>query len=331
MAAPYLYETIIIGRQRTLISLCITLMHSENKGENPSSGSHPLGWYTKRLDFAARDSGDMFLNSLAEAIRYLPNLTMFNFNPHGYVSSSLYSTFSSVARALADTCGLNLRQLNFSRHCLQESDWQVLLSSTPNLLAFHSTDTLAGIPLLRDSAAAQLTNLRSLIILPEHGHMRPWRHTHSFSDLRHLELASCEAANQLSVKTTPIPVRALYLHIRRRYDYPGQWPDIEKHFPNVSRLSFFLDEWNALPLEVPPPVTHLALHCRRPQAKSGTFSYVFRVLTTLKSSRLKVVRFADRRVGEELRTRHPAILEEGLRRIRLACSFVLEDYEGRPF
>ncbi|KAF7975018.1 hypothetical protein HWV62_10641 [Athelia sp. TMB] len=220
MAAPYLYETIIIGRQRTLISLCITLMHSENKGENPSSGSHPLGWYTKRLDFAARDSGDMFLNSLAEAIRYLPNLTMFNFNPHGYVSSSLYSTFSSVARALADTCGLNLRQLNFSRHCLQESDWQVLLSSTPNLLAFHSTDTLAGIPLLRGSAAAQLTNLRSLIVLPEHGHMRPWKHTHSFSDLRHLELASCEAANQLSVKTTPIPVRALFLHIRRRYDYP---------------------------------------------------------------------------------------------------------------
>ena len=161
--------------------------------------------------------------------------------------------------------------------------------------------------------------------------MRPWKHTDSLPDLQHLELPSREYYDALSAEATPMPVRVLFLHIRRIYDYPGQWPDIERHFPNVSRLSISLDEWEGLLLNVPPSVTYLALCCRRPQAKASTFSEVFRMLATLKSPRLKVVRFADRRVGVELRTRHPAVLAQGLERIRLACSFVLEDHEGRPF
>ncbi|KAF7975016.1 hypothetical protein HWV62_10637 [Athelia sp. TMB] len=312
MAAPHLYETILIDGQRTLMTLCTTLTHSKEKGETSSGKSHPLGWYAKRLDFAIRDSETRFLEDLAKVIRYLPNLTMFNFTPRGYVT---FAT-ADVAHALAETCGHSLRQLFLSNHCLEERDW--------------SKHGLAGLPSLRSGAAAPLTNLRSLVVLWAFSYVFPWKHSDSLPNLEHLELPSRENFDALSA-CTPMPIRVLFLHIRRIYDYPRQWPDIERDFPNVSRLVVSLDEWEGLLLRVPPSVTYLALCCRRPQEKANNFSEVFRVLATLKSPRLKVVRFADRRVGVELRTRHTAVLAQGLEQIRLTCSFVLEDCEGRPF
>src|ERR1700733_2803114 len=71
------------------------------------------------------------LESLAEAIQCLPNLTitMFSMRAPRYIE---YPMPTSIMHALADTCGSSLRLLDFSESVLHpfRHDWRIRLEDT---------------------------------------------------------------------------------------------------------------------------------------------------------------------------------------------------------
>ncbi|KZP13820.1 hypothetical protein FIBSPDRAFT_123227 [Athelia psychrophila] len=332
MATPYLYEAILIGRQRTLLSLCEHFQHFKAGDQISHNESRHLGWYTKRLDFAARDTGDFYPDRLAEAIRYLPNLSIFNLTPRRENGNG--ATFTCVARALAETCGPRLRLLNLSMEDpgVMRDEWQQLLSSAPNLLALHRPDVLVKPPV--HASASYLAKLKSLIT-PSTGYYEmtnlPPEHTHTspFPNLQHVEIPSITnyngpygGDNQITVLRIYVPGAAWY------------WAEIERYFANIHRLVLFLEHWEDFPetFTVPLSVTHLSLSCRRMQGRASTFERLFGIFAAMhtNSANLRSVSLVSGRIRQYLRSRHPKTLALGMESIK-ECSFVLEDDEGRPF
>ncbi|KAF8071590.1 hypothetical protein FPV67DRAFT_883111 [Lyophyllum atratum] len=74
--APYLYESIYLGRGRSIRALRDALNRSRHSGE-----TCPYGWWTKRLDLAMRDmtTGAVPVTYICDMIECFPNLSIVNF------------------------------------------------------------------------------------------------------------------------------------------------------------------------------------------------------------------------------------------------------------
>ncbi|KIM87365.1 hypothetical protein PILCRDRAFT_3852 [Piloderma croceum F 1598] len=341
-ATPTLYETIIIGRGRTLSSLCSALIDSKRKIDHSSNDHHHLGWYTKRLDIAMRDQGRQGaaseLDFLAEAIQCLPNLTivMFSVRAPRYVEHPLPT---SIMQALADTCGPTLRIVDFSESVLHpfRHDWRVLLAATSHLRVLRGPEAtpifsehprpLLDLPVLSELTALTLTSSNSKEYLTEENH---------FPSLRELEFHYYLPppwdtwAGPLGVFGHNLTAVRLDFNISADY-LQGELDVLSQHCPNLMRLTLSLKLWEQLIDKLSlPSVSYLALRCWQYQAPSSRYRRLFANLSTMYGPTLQRVCLCDYHNVADLRLRHARVLAQGLEQIS-HCPFRLEDHEGQTF
>jgi hypothetical protein len=342
MATPFLYESIIIGRGRTLSSLCSALVDSRRKTNHSSPDHHPLGWYTKRLDVAMRDQGHHSaaseLDFLAEAIRCLPNLTitMFSVRAPRYVKHPMPA---SIMNALADTCGPSLRVVDFSESVLHpfRHDWRTLLTAAPHLRILRGPETTPvsldnikppdNLPFLSELTALVLASPNSKEYLTEENH---------FPSLREFEFHCFFPplwdtwAGPLGVFGHNLTMVHLNFNVAPAY-LQGEMNVLSEHCPNLTRLILSLKVWEQLiDRLVLPSVPYLALRCWQYQAPSAVYRSLFSSLSTMFGPTLQTVRLCDHHNVTDLRVRHARVLAQGLEQIS-CCSFRLEDHEGQLF
>ena len=336
-----LYETIIIGRGRTLSSLCSTLADSKRKIDHSSNDHHHLGWYTKRLDVAMRDQGCQGaaseLDFLAEAIQCLPNLTivMFSVRAPRYIKHPLPT---SIMQALADTCGPTLRIVDFSESVLHpfRHDWRVLLAATSHLRILRGPEVtifseyprpLLDLPVLSELTTLTLTSSNSKEYLTEENHFP------SLCELEfHYYLPPPWDTWVGSLGIFGHNLTAVHLNFNVSADYlQGELDVLSQHCPNLMRLTLSLKLWEQLidRLSI-PSVSHLALRCWQYQAPSSIYSRLFANLSTMSGPTLQRVCLCDYHNVMDLRFRHARVLAQGLEQIS-HCPFRLEDHEGQPF
>ena len=340
LATPFLYESIIIGRGRTLSSLCSALVDSKRK-EGNAAHDNPLGWYTKRLDVAMRDQGHQGaaseLEFLAEAIECLSNLTIVIFSVRAprYVE---YPMPTSIMQALADTCGPTLRVVDFSESVLHpfRNDWRMLLTAAPYLRVLSGPETTLissyTIPLLDLPVLPELTAL-ALASPNTKEYLTSENHFPSLSEFEfHYFLPPLwdSWAGPLGVFGYNLTMVHLNFNIAALY-LQGEMNVLAKHCPNLARLILSLKVWeqfiDGLSL---PSVPYLALRCWQYQAPSFRYRWLFASLSTISGPTLRTVRLCDSHNVTDLRARHARVLAQGLEQIS-HCTFRLEDHEGQPF
>lgn len=272
LASPFLYENIVIGRGRYLLSICSALKASSR--ENRS-----LGHCTKRLDIALRDSARPAyeeLSLIADIIRFLPNLEIVTFS----VSSAPY-TYDDYSPhlaldALTSTCAHSLRFIHWFRETLvpDADDLYALLRKAPNLRSFRT-------PLMVVGQSKQ----------PRHGE---FFHSsiiavHAESDLDTLispQLMNFPSLRQLSFSAPLFAVdtrweKFLQLHGNYLehiqvlvYSVGGLLQSdltcIAASCPNLVRLDFNLSYWPHMPFPVtlPPTVQRLGIFCAQGQEQN---------------------------------------------------------------
>jgi hypothetical protein len=94
LACPFLYEYIVLGRNRVLAPLCDALSRAALENRQ-------VGWWTERLDVQMRDATetpDTVFATLADILTYLPNLCILTFSitGHGFASSLPNIVLNSV-------------------------------------------------------------------------------------------------------------------------------------------------------------------------------------------------------------------------------------------
>jgi hypothetical protein len=333
-----LYETIIIGRGRTLSSLCSTLIDSKRKIDH-SSNDHHLGWYTKRLDLAMRDQGRQGaaseLDFLAEAIQCLPNLTivMFSVRAPRYVEHPLPT---SIMRALADTCGPTLRIVDFSECVLHpfRHDWRMLLAATSHLRVLRGPEVTPifsehprPLPVLSELTALTLTSSNIKEYLTEENHF-PSLHELEFH--YYLPPPLDNWAGPLGVFGHNLTTVRLDFNISAGY-LQGELDVLSQHCPSLIRLTLSLKLWEQLIDRLSlPSVSYLALRCWQYQAPSSGYRRLFSNLSTMYGPTLQRVCLCDYHNVADLRLRHARVLAQGLEQISHS-PFQLEDHEGQPF
>jgi hypothetical protein len=276
LASPFLYENIVIGRGRYLLSICSVLR------ENRS-----LGHYTKRLDIALRDSArpvDEELSLIADIIRFLPNLEIVTFS----VSSAPYTRDDYSPHlaldALSSTCAHSLRYIHWFRENLvpEAGDLYALLRKAPNLRSFRT-------PLVVVGQSKQ----------PSHGEF-----FHSSIVAVHAEYGAADLDTPISPQLMNFPsLRQLsfsvplfavdtrwekflqahgnYLqHIQVLVHSVGSLLQsdltcITASCPNLVRLDFNFSYWSHMPsvVTLPPTVQRLGIFCAQGQDPSYSFFF----------------------------------------------------------
>lgn len=344
MATPLLYESIIIGRGRTLSSLCTALVKSKRETDHSSQGHHALGWYTKRLDVAMRDQGHYGsaadLEFLAKAIQCLPNLAivMFSVRSPRYVEHPIPT---SIMHALADTCGHSLRIVDLSESVLHPSrhDWREFLTATPHLrvlrgpgatpISSDHTRPLVDLPVLSELTALALTSRNSKEYLNGGNHFPHLPSLREFEFHYDIHFLWNTCAGLLGVFGHNLTV--IHLNFNMHGDYlQGEMNAVSQHCPNLARLILSLQLWEQLICKLSfPSVPYVALRSWQYQAPSWIYRGLFTSLSTM-SGKIQIVRLCDHHNVTDLRVRHAKVLAQGLEHIS-HCSFRLEDNEGRPF
>jgi hypothetical protein len=275
LASPFLYENIVIGRGRYLLSICSILKASSRK-------NRPLGHCTKRLDIALRDSAhpaDEELSLVADIIQFLPNLEIVTFS----VSSAPYTLDDYSPRlvldALASTSARSLRYIHWFRETLvpDADDLNALLRKTPNLRSFRT-------PLVVVSQSQQA----------------------SYGEFVHSSIVAVHAEHSIADLDTPIPPQLMNFPSLRQFSFSApvltvdtRWAKfLEAHgnylrhiqvlvysvgsplqsdltrvaafCPNLVRLDFNFSQWSHMPSPVtlPPTVQHLGIFCAQGQEQN---------------------------------------------------------------
>jgi len=102
LACPFLYEYIILGRNRVLAPLCDALSRAALENRQ-------VGWWTERLDVQMRDATETphtVFATLADILTYLPNLCILTFSitGHGFASSMPNIILNSVTSSGSLKC-----------------------------------------------------------------------------------------------------------------------------------------------------------------------------------------------------------------------------------
>lgn len=191
-AMPFLYESIFLGRGRSLPALRDVLIRAFQKAGTPDEVLS-LGWWTKRLDLALRDMGrtETEVGCISDIIGCLPNLSIINFAitalqfqqhvKRDELTSSILRSFpsSNLSKLRAVTCegraffpdpddwhaflagAVNIRALRCPNVGTDQRTPRVSLTSL-EALASDDGDSLGELPSLRHLIADALPNTRSL-------------------------------------------------------------------------------------------------------------------------------------------------------------------------
>ncbi|KZT20327.1 hypothetical protein NEOLEDRAFT_879004 [Neolentinus lepideus HHB14362 ss-1] len=347
LASRFLYETVVIGRGRTIPSLRDTLIFSKATAEGSSGGDRALGWYTRRLDLCVRGqthiqhaTPHVELEYLAEIIRCLPNLAVFIVD----VTTKQYPDRmpASVMHALAETCGSSLEVLHWPDSGSRvgrvldpkPNEWHRLLSSASNLRAIRCSDMLyssRGYESHQGNAPV-LSHLTTLTVSNKicKYYLSP---SHSFPSLRHVRYHDCASClphawrGLLQLYGEHITAVTLILH-HFAADTQGHLDLLREFCPHLETLFLCFRSWSQFTPHLRlPPVTHLALMSVKSNSTTADCMAMFASLSTMETERVRTVQIVHERDIARLRDQKPKVLALGLAKLR-TCKFDLQDYNG---
>lgn len=343
LATPLLYEALTVGLSRAMSSLCATLMDSNRRGDHTSNDYRPLGWHTKRLDIAIRDSrlqshyASMLFDHITNVIGCLPRLSIAIF----YIAHDQGDSTSSPAamtEALANTCGPSLRCLYFFGK-MRPSGIHLykVLQAAPRLRVLHGVDNPSELSNPLELPNLNMPELTSLTIPRFDGLMR-----NNLPNIREIRFRIVMVPASTSLRDACIELYGhglTIVHLEKVYDIVLLRRALNmliRHCPNLMRLVLVLDSWACLHTDpneelLLPPTPYLVLRCyRRAQGFAVEYRILFDTLSRMKGPNLKVVCFSDPSTVKDLVFRHARVLAEGLKAIR-HCTFILVDDKGNPF
>lgn len=333
-AIRFLYEAVLLGRGKFLASLYEGLKRSHRPSIDSATGELPLGWWTKRLDVAMRDSAEdskTDMVHLESIIAMLPNLSILTFDirGHGYFSSNggLGTLPSSI---LQSTSPENLNVVCWYSPNIMPTlkDWLEFLSSRPHLRSISDLAWADYIPMT--TTAPNFPSLTSL-------HLSHSRCVEYFSrlELPHLQHLTYRANYDFTQSLAPF----FQNHGAKLMSFTtdcraSEWnilPLISETCPNLISLELSVDDWDFLPdhRSALPPIRTMKLVCRRRdhgrRLYRRLFAFIMDVVTVCPT--LKTIRFADERNICNL-NKHLHVLQGALD-ILSKAGVTLENLEGR--
>ncbi|KIJ63374.1 hypothetical protein HYDPIDRAFT_113363 [Hydnomerulius pinastri MD-312] len=345
LASQFLYQSIYIGRMRSLTPLRSTLMCSA-AGIGTLTGNWPLGTYTRRLDLAIRDysvpPGDSgILDTLPDVIDCLQSLEIVSFA----ISNQLILMPNGLLDALKNSAG-SLRVL----------DWSPELRVTPTdrLFVFLAACTqlrILSFPYLRWSEELKPGNLTSTIAtLRVQSLLTPSLYPPSQPD------------DLLDPRDTSSALRELIIDVRDNVQhwegflrhYGGRLTAVQLQFtepptftlplfhgymqllaracPVLRRITLSVIDFSfnaQQPLEL-PPVEYFGLRAHTFQSRRSEFQSLFSTLAKLRTTTpsLRVVQLTDPHNVNCLLRSHPKLAVRALKHELSGSPFRLEDHDG---
>jgi hypothetical protein len=283
LAIPYLYESVVIGRCRTLqtlLSALQSLRGSENTG-------HPLGWWSKRLDVAMRDQSndsESELESLSQIIHFLPNLNILIFR----VTIPEYHPLrlpDSFLHQFLRSAGPNLQAILWYTPALAPTSlqWYDLLAGMPHIsiVSFANAgkfpeDPLPALPALR------------ILSLPYFMDHFPNTVT-SIPSLRHLIFSSYrlpEAAWKTFLLNHGEQLEVIQMHVERG-SLDRLLDSISQCCPKLQRLDITIQTWEVLDqlqhgLSLPNTIQTFGIYCIQFQSSRSSHKALFTALRKMK-------------------------------------------------
>jgi hypothetical protein len=315
-----------------LASLYEGLERSHRQLVDSATGELPLGWWTKRLDVAMRDStndsnSDMAL--VGSIVAMLPNLSILTFDIHGHGYSPAYGGLGILPSSILQSTSpenLNVVYWYSSNVMPTAEDWLEFLSSRPHLRSI--SDFAWGEYLPVTDAVPNFPSLTSLHL------------SHSWSveyfsrlELPHLQHLTCRANYNFMQNLAPfLQNHGANLMSLSTDCHASAWnmlPLISETCPNLISLELVTDDWSSLPdnRSALPPIRTMKLACRHPQhghLYRRLFDFIVEAITVCPT--LKTIQFSDERsignLNEYLR------VLQGQLKILSDAGVTLENAEG---
>lgn len=332
-ASPYLYESLYLGRSKSLPSLRDALVRARDS-EDVNMVSHTSGRWTKRLDIALRDNlskqdiesrDEIVVSLISEIVQCLPTLIIVNFGCH-------QSSSWPIIWNLANTCGSTLQAVVCRGDILAPAPdvWRKLLEKAAHLrfllwpkhLRLYESEVLP--PVLPSLELLQVDDY------PLFGH---------FPSLRHLVF---------DVRQFPIPtgwkpflevngmkLEVVQLNISTCRSTITIMTFLFDCCPNLVRLNITATDWDLIMFtmnkfghKLPTKLRTLGLQSTTIQSSSQMHSLLFYELQNMKfPSSLSCIQLFDGGNVKDLTQKHPRILTEGLVMLRKK-GLELRDHEG---
>ena len=332
LATPYLYETIIIGRCKTLKTLHYLLQPSHSPENSEVGNDHPLGWWSTRLDVAMRDNDDgltdIKLESLLQIIQSLPNLKILVFRITA--SNYQYNFPSSFVPHLSRLPGRNLQAIVWYTRALTPNphQWHAFLVNMPTIRTF----SCIHMDQLSDDPLPALPALRTLCL--PHSRSSFLNSTTSIPSLRHLIFVACSVdigwkkfllnyGHQLEVVRVHIIWKSGVSHVLYT---------ISQSCPKLRRLDIAIQTWGDLPqdgLSLPATIRTFGLYCKHLQAPRAGYKQLFSALRNMKvGPAFKFIQFLNPSNVMDLCEHHRGLLLANVPELD-ELRFRMLDHEGR--
>ncbi|KAF8224175.1 hypothetical protein L208DRAFT_1313086 [Tricholoma matsutake] len=329
LAIPFLYESIIIGRCRTLNTLRDALQ-SLCSPENLDAGNgHPLGWWTKRLDVAMRDNGsdtESELESLSQIIQSLPNLNILVFR----VTTSKYHNVllpGSFLHHLSRSAGSNLQAIVWYTRALtpDSPQWYAFLAGMPTIRTLSCSqffdDLLPALPALRTFS------LHDISSFPNPSLPNP--------SLRHLTFGvyKCDVNWKVFLLNHGQQLEVIQVHTIWKCWVSHVVQAISQSCPKLQRLDIAIQTWeelNSSQISLPATIHTFGLYCMQPQAPRTGYKQLFSALKDMKfGPAFKVIQLLRPNNVTDLYGRHRQLLLTNMPKLR-ELGFEIQDHEGQP-
>ena len=336
LATPLLYEHIIIGRAKFASSLRHTLAASEREAES-TENYRSLGSWTKRLDVAVRDgddkhAGSLDMKDLCSIIRCLPNLTAVVFSlPFGFFAPAILP--ESILDALVETCSTTLHDMLWTTTSLlpDREQWCSFLTKMPGLRRLGCPYTYTSPHHMLQ--AVTLPSISGLTITPSSVEVSAaFDDTNHFPSLQELVYSRWGVMGPsllgALLRVSGHTITRVVLSVDDSHALLSELIVLKRFCPNLIRLDIAFRRWRDMSSICDiPPVSILGLHCSQLRAKSREYQRLFDILHAVRPLTLKVIRFLDHRIVENLRGHHPNAYKVGISVLNISGCRV-EDHEG---
>ncbi|KAF5379700.1 hypothetical protein D9615_005734 [Tricholomella constricta] len=334
-ASPYLYESIYLGRGKSLRPLRDALMRSQQDEHVPDE-DHPLGWWTKRLDLALRDMSITKtdrrdeIRCISDIVQCLPNLNIVNFSvtaPPFHRNFQRESFPSSVIHSLADWSGPSLQAITWqgSFFTPDPQDWHAFLAKAKNLRTLRCPDFLEGTRL----PCLTLLSLESLY--PQKEPLMG-----DFPSLRHLTAeVSPSTGWQPLLESHGAKLEIVQLSFKYHSTMSPVLTLLSASCPKLVRLDLSVTSWDLVGCQVegcelvlPSTVRVMGLQNTSKQSSPQGYKSLFWGLEQMTfGSSLDYVQLIDSGNVADLRQKHSRALMRGLAMLH-AKGLQLRDHEG---
>lgn len=346
LAMPILYEAVSIHGFDGLFSLCQDL-------NNPNLQPAPdLGWWVRRMDLTLNDlvgeseeTEDDVLAMIAHALGRLPNLRILVVSIDTSAVEDMDVDDDSppnrpIADLVCDAIGANcmpsLRRLSWES--IPRPDGRIfttLLGTQPNLrtVMIGGSDGADICP----GSLPQLPHLDFITLIHGDDEGHGVSGSASFPTLRQVHIRWVDEDFDCIRQFLAFQAPRLTTSYISLHETTGDslYPVLETNCQNLSRLVLFGLKWRDFlheepMLPFPSRVTHLGISCKQTRASDQEYGALFTWIIARMHQSIRMIRFMDASVSEDLRHRHSGILAHALSQFS-GRNIRVEDSEGNNF